>query len=64
MPGEKEGVLPSFEFRVSNFDCQLSTLNCRLSTLCPKSFNINTYEKCVCNSFNINTYKNKGLKVL
>src|SRR5713226_1533787 len=30
----------------------------------PKSTNINTYEKCVCNSFNINTYKNKGLKVL
>ncbi len=30
----------------------------------PKPFNINTYEKCVCNSFNINTYKNKGLKVL
>src|SRR5712692_4732955 len=33
-------------------------------TFSPNSFNINTYEKRVCNSFIINTYKNKGLKVL
>ena len=33
-------------------------------TFSPNSFNINTYEKRVCNPFNINTYENKGLKVV
>ena len=42
----------------------LSTFNCRPSTLSANSFNINTYEKRVCNPFNINTYENKGLKVV
>ena len=38
------------------FDFSLSTLDCRLSTFCVKSFNINTYEKCVRNSFRFCTY--------